>query len=143
MIKELLGKKLGMTTVYQEGNAVPATVLEIGPCVVLQVKNQKTDGYDALQVGLGEKRPKSTTKAMTGHFQKAGVTPKQFIMEILIPKGTKEEFKPGQTIKFSEVFNVGDIVDVAFSLTSTGASTWEIASNLADTYFSGFLVQSL
>ncbi len=112
MIKELLGKKLGMTTVYQEGNAVPATVLEIGPCVVLQVKNQKTDGYDALQVGLGEKRPKSTTKAMTGHFQKAGVTPKQFIMEILIPKGTKEEFKPGQTIKFSEVFNVGDIVDV-------------------------------
>jgi len=113
MITGLLGKKLGMTTFFdQDGNAIPATVLEIGPCVVIQVKNEKNDGYNAIQVGFDEKRLKSTNQTLLGHFQKAGITPKKFVMEILIPKGAKTEFKAGQVIKFSDVFNVGDIVDV-------------------------------
>jgi len=112
MIKALLGKKLGMTTYFDaEGNAIPASVLEVGPCVVLQVKNEKKDGYNAVQLGFDEKRVKSTTKPLLGHFQKAGSTPKKFVMEVLIPEGDTTEYKPGQVIKFSEVFEPGDFVD--------------------------------
>jgi large subunit ribosomal protein L3 len=102
-----------MTTIFDpDGNAVPASLLEIGPCVVLQVKNEKTDGYNAVQLGFDEKRPKSTTKAQLAHFAKAGTTPKRFVMEIRIPKDDKTEFKAGQVIKTEEIFTVGDFVDV-------------------------------
>jgi large subunit ribosomal protein L3 len=114
MIKEILGKKLGMTTLFdKDGNALPVTLVEAGPCTVVQVKTDKTDGYRALQLGFDEKRPKSTTKALQKHFQKANTTPKRFVLEVQIPKDSTAEFKPGQVIKLDEIFKVGDRVDVA------------------------------
>ena len=74
----LIGKKVGMTTIFntESGKAIPCTVLEVGPCVVTQVKKQKTDGYFAVQLGYGEKKEKTTSKPMRGHFEKAGVSPR-------------------------------------------------------------------
>ncbi len=72
----LLGKKIGMTSVFSaDGKNVPCTVIEVGPCVVTQVKTVETDGYAALQLGFEDKKDKHTTKPEAGHFKKAGVTP--------------------------------------------------------------------
>ena len=74
----LIGKKLGMTSVYSaEGKNIPCTIIEAGPCVVTQVKKVDTDGYEAVQLAYGDKREKNTPKAMQGHFKKAGVEPKR------------------------------------------------------------------
>ena len=71
----LIGKKLGMTRTFQEdGRVVPVTVIQAGPCVVTQVKNEATDGYSAVQIGFGHKKPKNTPMPMQGHFRKAGTT---------------------------------------------------------------------
>ncbi|MBP1669631.1 MAG: ribosomal protein [Bacteroidetes bacterium] len=79
----LIGKKVGMTSVFDEnGNNVPCTVLEVGPCVVTQVKTKDTDGYKAIQLAFDEKKEKSTTKAMMGHFKKANTTPKRKVVEL-------------------------------------------------------------
>ena len=113
MIPGLLGKKLGMSTVFdQEGNAIPVTLLEVGPCVVIQVKTPERDGYYAVQLGFDEKKPKRTTKPLLGHFQKAQTTPKRFVREIRLSEDFSEELKPGQPIKLDEVFKPGDYVDV-------------------------------
>jgi large subunit ribosomal protein L3 len=78
----LLGKKLGMTRIYDEkGRVSPATVIEAGGNHILQVKNAETDGYTAVQVGYGEQKPQRVSKAMTGHFAKSSSTPKRFIRE--------------------------------------------------------------
>ncbi len=78
----LIGKKIGMTSVFDEnGKQVACTVIEAGPCVVTQVKTQEKDGYDAVQVAFGEKKEKNTTKPMLGHFKKAGTTPKRMLVE--------------------------------------------------------------
>ena len=72
----LIGKKIGMTSVFSaDGKNVPCTVVEVGPCVVTQIKTVEKDGYDALQLGFEDKKEKHTTKAEMGHFKKAGVTP--------------------------------------------------------------------
>ena len=113
MIPGLLGKKLGMSTVFdQEGNAIPITLLEVGPCVVIQVKTSERDGYYAVQLGFDEKKPKRTTKPLLGHFQKAQTTPKRFVREIRLSEDFSGELKPGQSIKLDEVFKPGDYVDV-------------------------------
>jgi large subunit ribosomal protein L3 len=79
----LIGKKVGMTSVFDEnGNNVPCTVLEVGPCVVTQVKTKDTDGYKAIQLAFDEKKEKSTPKAMMGHFKKANTTPKRKVVEL-------------------------------------------------------------
>ena len=79
----LIGKKVGMTSVFDEnGNNVPCTVLEVGPCVVTQVKTKDSDGYKAIQLAFDEKKEKSTTKAMMGHFKKANTTPKRKVVEL-------------------------------------------------------------
>ena len=68
----LIGKKIGMTSIYSaEGKATPCTLIEVGPCVVTQVKTEEKDGYKAVQLGFGDKKEKSTPKAMSGHFKKA------------------------------------------------------------------------
>ncbi len=73
----LIGKKIGMTSVFSaEGKNIPCTVVEAGPCVVTQVKSIETDGYEAIQLGFGERKDKSTSAAMIGHFKKAATTPK-------------------------------------------------------------------
>ena len=78
----IIGKKVGMTSVISpEGKKIPCTVIQAGPCVVTQVKNEQTDGYSAVQLSFGEAKPKNTGKAMTGHFNKANTTPKHKIVE--------------------------------------------------------------
>lgn len=79
----ILGRKLGMTQIFDEkGTRVPVTVIEAGPCKVLQVKTSETDGYLAVQLGFGEKKAKNTSLPMIGHFHKAGTAPKRFVREI-------------------------------------------------------------
>ncbi|MCB1713041.1 MAG: 50S ribosomal protein L3 [Candidatus Riesia sp.] len=78
----IIGKKIGMTSVYSaEGKNIPCTVIEAGPCVVTQVKKVDTDGYEAVQLGFGDKSEKNTPKAMQGHFKKAGVEPQRKVVE--------------------------------------------------------------
>ncbi|MBN2273284.1 MAG: 50S ribosomal protein L3 [Bacteroidales bacterium] len=92
----LIGKKVGMTSVFDEnGNNVPCTVLEAGPCVITQVKTRDTDGYDAIQMSFKEKKEKNTTRAMLGHFKKANTTPKAKVVEL---KGFIRHWKVGDVI---------------------------------------------
>jgi len=78
----IIGRKIGMTSVYSaEGKATPCTVIEAGPCVVTQIKTQDRDGYDAIQLGFGERKEKNTPKALQGHFAKASTSPKQKLVE--------------------------------------------------------------
>ncbi|MCH2235478.1 MAG: 50S ribosomal protein L3 [Crocinitomicaceae bacterium] len=78
----LIGKKIGMTSIYSvEGKATPCTIIEAGPCVVTQVKSEEKDGYNAVQLAYGEKSDKNTPKALQGHFKKAKTTPKQKVAE--------------------------------------------------------------
>ncbi|MBR5332834.1 MAG: 50S ribosomal protein L3 [Muribaculaceae bacterium] len=106
----LLGKKIGMTSVFSaDGKNVPCTVIEVGPCVVTQVKTLASDGYEALQLGYEEKKEKHTTNPELGHFKKAGVTPKRHLAEF---KGFEGEYKLGDAITV-EMFAEGDFVDIA------------------------------
>ncbi len=106
----LLGKKIGMTSVFSaDGKNVPCTVIELGPCVVTQVKTVDVDGYDALQLGFQEKKEKHTTQPMAGHFKKAGVAPQRHLAEF---KGFDGEFKLGDTITVDSIFNDSDFVDI-------------------------------
>jgi len=92
----LIGKKVGMTSVFDEnGNNVPCTVLEVGPCVVTQIKSVDSDGYKAIQLAFDEKKEKHTPKAMMGHFKKANTTPKRKVIEL---KGFILPWKVGDTI---------------------------------------------
>ncbi|MBP3670376.1 MAG: 50S ribosomal protein L3 [Bacteroidaceae bacterium] len=107
----LLGKKIGMTSVFSEGKNVPCTVIEVGPCVVTQVKTVETDGYEAVQLGFVDKKDKHTNKPQAGHFKKAGVTPKRHLAE----------FKFDAEYKLGDVIGVDLFADVAF-VTVVGTS---------------------
>ena len=105
----LLGKKIGMTSVFSaDGKNVPCTVIEVGPCVVTQVKTAEKDGYEAVQLGFIEKKEKHTTAPMAGHFKKAGVAPQRHLAEF---KGFENELKPGETVTV-DLFSEGDFVDI-------------------------------
>ena len=81
-MRGLLGKKVGMTRIFDDnGNAVPVTVLQAGPCTVTQVKTINNDGYEAVQVGYGERKEKHLTKPLKGHFASSGVVPKRVLAE--------------------------------------------------------------
>ena len=104
----LLGRKIGMTSVFSaDGKNVPCTVIEVGPCVVTQVKTVEKDGYQAVQLAFGEKKEKNTTKAMQGIFKKAGTTPKRHLAEFKFD----EELNLGDTVTV-EIFNDTTYVDV-------------------------------
>ena len=107
----ILGKKVGMTQVFgDKGQMLPVTVLEVGPCLVVQRKTTETDGYEAVQIGLVEKRaPRHVTKPQQGHFKKAGVAPTRRLQEFAIDAG--EEWKAGDEVKAS-IFEAGEYVDV-------------------------------
>ncbi|MDE7449318.1 MAG: 50S ribosomal protein L3 [Paramuribaculum sp.] len=106
----LLGKKIGMTSVFSaDGKNVPCTVIEVGPCVVTQVKTAATDGYDAVQLGFEEKKDKHTTAPMAGHFKKAGTTPQRYLAEF---KGFEEEYKLGDVVTVDKLFSDADFVDI-------------------------------
>ncbi|WP_300741376.1 50S ribosomal protein L3 [uncultured Duncaniella sp.] len=105
----LLGKKIGMTSVFSaDGKNVPCTVIEVGPCVVTQVKTAEKDGYEAVQLGFIEKKDKHTTSPMAGHFKKAGVAPQRHLAEF---KGFDGEYNLGDTITV-DLFNENDFVDI-------------------------------
>ena len=110
-MRGILGKKLGMTQIYEEdGTAVPVTVVQAGPCMVVQVKTAETDGYEAVQIGLVEERPpRKVSKAQAGHFEKAGVAPVRRVMEF--ERDGDEEVSAGDQIKCS-IFGENDYVDV-------------------------------
>ena len=96
MKKAILATKVGMTQIFNEdGMLIPVTVLQAGPCVVTQVKTIEKDGYEALQLGFDEKKEKHTTKQLSGHFKKAGTTPKRKLVEFA---GFAEEHKLGDVI---------------------------------------------
>ncbi len=107
----LLGKKVGMTRVYNEmGAVIPVTVIEAGPCKVLQVKSQAKEGYDAIQVGFGDKKPQRVNKAAAGHFKKAGAEGYYHIREFRV--SNPEEYTAGQDINLVDIIKTGDIIDV-------------------------------
>ncbi len=111
----LIGKKIGMTSIYNEnGKNLPCTVIEVGPCVVTQVRTEEVDGYSALQLGFDDKTDKSAVKAEVGHAKKAGTTVKSKVAEF---KGFDAEYKLGDTITV-DLFIEGEFVDV--SATSKG-----------------------
>ena len=98
MAKGILGRKIGMTQIFNpEGQAIPVTVIEAGPCVILQKKSVATDGYEAIQLGFAEKKERLVNKPMKGHFNKAGVKPVRLIREIRVDSG--ETYDLGQEIQ--------------------------------------------
>lgn len=110
MQKALIGKKIGMTQIFDEaGNVVPVTVVEAGPCVVSMKKTVENDGYAAVQLGFGDLRPKQVTKPMQGHFAKANVAPKRTLKEFRFDDTNAYEL--GQIIK-ADAFEAGNKVDV-------------------------------
>ena len=118
---EFLCRKIGMTQIFEEsGEAVPVTVLEASPNLVIQKKSEEKDGYTALQLGFGDRRPSGADKAQQGHFQKAGVAPKRHLAESRISAEDAEGYEVGQEIKV-EVFEKGQRVDVTG--TSKGRGT--------------------
>ena len=110
MLKALLGKKIGMTQVYDEdGTLVPVTVLQLGPCFVVQIKNDEEGACRAVQIGFEERKRKNTPKPLLGHFSKAGVRPKRLLRDVPPQKGAQLE--PGQRLGV-EVFADTEAVDV-------------------------------
>jgi large subunit ribosomal protein L3 len=104
----IIGKKIGMTTYYgEDGTSQACTVVEVSPNVVTQVKTKEKDGYNAVQLGYGEKREKSTIKPLKGHFKKAGVSPRLKLVEF---KTFETSLTPGQEISL-DIFEAGDFVD--------------------------------
>lgn len=110
MTKGILGRKIGMTQVFtEEGNIIPVTVIEAGPCVVLQKKNVENDGYNSVQLGFLDKKEHRANKPELGHAKKAGVTPKRYVKEIR--DVDLEGIEVGQEIKV-DIFKEGEFVDV-------------------------------
>ena len=106
----LIGRKIGMTSIFDDnGKNIPCTVIEAGPCVVTQVRTEEVDGYKALQLGFDDKAEKQTTKALKGHFKKAGTSAKKRVIEF---QGFEAEYKLGDTITV-EHFEEGEFVDVS------------------------------
>ena len=109
-VKGLLGTKLGMTQLWDDGNrVVPVTVVQAGPCVITQVRTPNVDGYSAVQLGFGAVKPKQLTKPSAGHFEKAGVTPRKHLVEIRTSDAS--EYSLGQELS-ADVFAAGDVIDV-------------------------------
>ena len=118
-IKGVLGKKLGMTQVFDANNKmVPVTVVEAGPCVVTQIRTPEKDGYSAVQIAFGAIDPKKITKPLAGHFAKAGVTPRRSVAELRTLDTTS--YSVGQELG-ATVFAAGELVDATG--TSTGKGT--------------------
>ena len=110
MKKAILGKKIGMTQMFRaDGTMIPVTVIEAGPCPVIQKKTVGTDGYEAVQVGFGELREKLSNKPRTGHFAKAGVKPLRYMREFKLDDANS--YQVGQVIK-ADLFTEGDKIDV-------------------------------
>ena len=111
MKKAIIGKKIGMTQIFDEtGKVTPVTVIEAGPCVVVQKKTMETDGYEAVQMGYGDLKPNRVNKPMKGHFAKGDVAPKKHLKEFRMDDCAA--LNVGDIIK-ADVFEAGDYVDVS------------------------------
>ncbi len=107
----IIGKKVGMTSIFDEnGKNIPVTVILAGPNYVTQVRTKEVDGYDAVQLGFDDKKEKNTPKALKGHFEKAGVSPKKRVVEF---QDFEKEVKLGDEIKVEDIFAEGEFVDVS------------------------------
>ncbi|MEI6749655.1 MAG: 50S ribosomal protein L3 [Bacteroidales bacterium] len=107
----IIGKKIGMTSIYDEaGKNIPCTVIEAGPCVVTQVRTMEVDGYEAIQIAFDDKKEKHTSKAMQGHFAKAGVTPKKIVAEFT--RFEADHQKTFGDILKVDIFVEGEYIDV-------------------------------
>ncbi|HRP39679.1 MAG: 50S ribosomal protein L3 [Chitinophagales bacterium] len=107
-MKGIIGKKVGMTSVFDNGKHLAVTVVQAGPCVITQVKTEETDGYNAVQLAFDEKKEKNTTKPLVGHFKKANTTPKRKVVEI-------RDFDLGGNlgdVLSADVFSVGEKISV-------------------------------
>lgn len=119
MKKGLIGKKLGMTQIFDEkGNVIPVTVIELGPCPVVQKKTAENDGYEAVQLGFGDKKVTRVNKPMKGHFEKANVAPKSVLREFRLEDTSA--LNVGDIVK-ADIFAAGEKVDVVG--TSKGKGT--------------------
>jgi large subunit ribosomal protein L3 len=108
----LMGKKVGMTQVYDEaGELLPVTVIQVGPCAVMQVKTVDTDGYNAVQLGYDDVKPSRRKKPQVGHAQKADAVPKRFVREMRLSNDVEPQYKVGDSITVS-VFSEDKYVDV-------------------------------
>ena len=109
-VKGVLGEKLGMTQVWDEDNRlVPVTVIQAGPCVVTQIRNAENDGYDSVQIAYGAIDPRKVNKPMSGHFEKAGVTPRRHLVELRTTDAS--EYELGQEVG-ADTFEAGQAIDV-------------------------------
>jgi len=119
-VKGILGTKLGMTQVFDENNRiVPVTVVQAGPCVVTQVRTPEADGYSAVQLAFGAIDPRKVTKPVSGHFAKAGVTPRRHLVELRTTDAGSYEV--GQEVT-AEVFDAGTVVDVVGTTKGKGTA---------------------
>lgn len=119
MCKGMIGKKLGMTSLFTpEGQYVPVTVIELGPCVVTQVKSEATDGYNAIQLGFGTKKSSRISKPLAGHLKRSGG---EFAVLREVPVDGAAEYEVGQTIPL-DIFSVGEIVDIVGTTKGRGFS---------------------
>ncbi len=106
----IIGKKVGMTSIFDEnGKNIPVTVILAGPNYVTQVRTDEVDGYEAVQLGFDDKKEKNTPKALRGHFEKAGVSPKKRVVEF---RDFEKEVKLGDEIRVEDIFVEGEYVDV-------------------------------
>lgn len=110
MKKAIIGKKIGMTQIFDEtGKVIPVTAIEAGPCVIAQIKTVETDGYDAVQLGFGDVKESKVNKPVKGHYAKASIAPKKHLREFRLD--SLEGLKVGDELK-ADVFAVGDRVDI-------------------------------
>ncbi len=120
MCKGLLGKKLGMAGVFlPDGKYIPVTVIQAGPCVITQIKTVVTDGYNALQLGFGEKKKSRINKSMQGHLKKSGEGCFEILREFSVDDSS--EYAPGRTVGL-DLFEVGELVDVSGTTKGRGFS---------------------
>ena len=114
-----LGKKVGMTSVFDEkGESVPCTVIEAGPCYVAQIKTKENDGYEAVQLGFGDKKERLVNNPIRGHYKKAGISPTCILHEF--ESFDVSKFPVGSEVKVDAVFSKGDIVSIAGSSKGKG-----------------------
>jgi large subunit ribosomal protein L3 len=120
MCNGLIGKKLGMTGLFtSEGKNIPVTAVQLGPCVVTQIKTVANDGYNALQLGFGDKKKSRVNKALEGHLKKSGETRFAFLREVYV--NDPSEYVLGQTINI-DIFNIGETIEVSGTTKGKGFS---------------------